>query len=113
MVWQHCYLWIVWFASLLTAITARTDEPAAQIHGDIYGDPLPPGAIARMGTMRLRLRHSGFENAAFSPDGKVVATGAGNTLRLWNTTDVRLLHQIRGHVNYGGPVEFSPDDQYQ
>jgi WD40 repeat protein len=51
-------------------------------------------------------------NAAFSSDGKVLATGAGNTLRLWNARDGRLLHQIRGYENYGGAIAFSPDGQW-
>jgi WD40 repeat protein len=48
------------------------ERPPARV--DHYGDPLPEGAVARLGT--LRLVHLGqLMSVAVSPDGRVVASG--------------------------------------
>jgi WD40 repeat protein len=69
---------------------ARPDErPEAlrnptDLHNDALGDPLPPRALARLGTQRLRLPLP-VESFACSADGKVIC--ASNSLgraRLWD-----------------------------
>jgi WD40 repeat protein len=57
---------------------------------DLHGDPLPPGAIARLGT--IQLRHAGPYSTsiplAFSADGKTLisASGGDRKLRWWDVT---------------------------
>ncbi len=75
---------------------------------DLYGDPLPEGALARMGTMRLRPADAG---AQFSPDGQVIATAGNQMLRLWNADDGKLLLDIRDEDCRALGL-FSPDGRW-
>ncbi|HEY7309480.1 MAG TPA: sigma-70 family RNA polymerase sigma factor [Gemmataceae bacterium] len=55
---------------------------------DRYGDPLPPGALARLGTVRFR--HAGWmERLAFTSDGTRLAYAGNDGIRLWETTSGR------------------------
>jgi hypothetical protein len=60
----------VLFLAWLAATTWTVAPPASRV--DCYGDPLPPGALARMGTARFHL----LCRIAISSDGKThVAIG--------------------------------------
>jgi WD40 repeat protein len=66
-------------------------KPAAA-RTDLVGEPLPPGASARLGL--LRLRHGGFVlAAAYAPDGKVLASfGKDECIRFWDPASGKQLH---------------------
>ena len=52
---------------------------------DFFGDPLPVGAVARLGTIRFRQVERSAA-IAFSPDGKsVAASGIGAVVHIWET----------------------------
>jgi WD40 repeat protein len=82
---------------------------AAQPAPDQYGDPLPPGARARLGTVRFR--HGGpVAFVAFSPDGKVVASSMGNGFfSLWEAATGRQLRRLPGQLQGVTSAAFSPD----
>ncbi len=61
---------------------------------DLYGDPLPPGAVARLGSMQLR--HFGLSELAFSGDGKMlISAGRDHVLRYWDVTSGKLARTTR------------------
>src|SRR3954471_3015139 len=99
------------FAGLLCLVAlppaARADDKKPAL--DAYGDPLPDGAVARVGTTRLR---HGFWciMPAWSPDGKLLATcGNDNLIRLWDPATGKQIRQYEGHTNWINTVAFSPD----
>jgi RNA polymerase sigma factor (sigma-70 family) len=65
--------------------TERAEKPKA----DRYDDPLPPGALARLGTVRWR-HAQGVALAAFLDDGKVLLTVShDSTVHLWDVPSGR------------------------
>jgi WD40 repeat protein len=68
---------------------------------DLYGDPLPPGAIARMGTVRFR---SGVNTFGISPDGKKLVLYSSYfdpVLQVCDAETGQVLYAVKG--NSSGP----------
>jgi WD40 repeat protein len=94
----------------------RAEEPAAP-RRDRHGDPLPEGALARMGTVRLRHEHP-VTDLAFSPDGKTLVTvGQDADLVFWDPATGKEVRRVpragpRG-VGFGNRgVCFSADGRH-
>lgn len=87
-------------------VCVSTVERQARL--DRYGDPLPFGALARLGTQRLR--HAGTVNTvAFTPDGKLlISAGDDCIIRFWDTLNGRRLLELRGHAGYVSRVAVAP-----
>jgi WD40 repeat protein len=79
---------------------------------DVTDDPLPDGALFRIGS--LRLRHSGgINSSALSPDGKILATASPGHVAVWELDTGK---RVRFFRDCGAPrkageaqVAFSPD----
>src|SRR5579871_1310361 len=85
-------------------VTARHETPTV----DIYGDPLPAGAFARLGTTRFRHPYS-VVSVAFSPDGKTLVTSCEDGLiRTFDVVTGRKLASVQGPGPYDGSL-LSPD----
>lgn len=68
------------FALLTFAAEPAKDKP----NTDLHGDPLPKGAVARIGSARLRHGET-VTFVAFLPDGKsLISGGADWTIRIWD-----------------------------
>lgn len=66
------------FALVFLALGSVAADPPAKL--DRHGDPLPEGAVMRLGTVRNRAPISGF---GIQKDGTVVTVGRDNAVRVW------------------------------
>lgn len=68
---------------LSVAVAYASADETPKPKPDRYGDPLPAGALARLGT--LHFRHTSHTTAvAYSTDGKLLASGSeDHTIRIW------------------------------
>jgi WD40 repeat protein len=94
---------------LLLVLMLPASSTGGEPRRDLYGDPLPPGAVLRLGTVRLR--HGGTPTAAlFLPDGKsLVSTApADGHVAVW---DVETGREVRRFTGVRRPLSLalSPD----
>lgn len=90
---------LVLMLSVLAAFAGDDAPPrpgGEQLRTDRLGDPLPTGAIARIGTARL-WNGMGYLPLTFTPDGKILVSGdSRRVVRLWDAAtgkQLRLIHQ--------------------
>ncbi len=93
------------------ALTARVPGPERdhQARTAPAGDPLPPGAVGRLGTTPLR--HAGWvHSVAFAPDGKTLVSGSWDrTIRRWELATGKELGRLLGHTHVVEGLAFTPD----
>ncbi|MCI0739988.1 MAG: hypothetical protein L0Y72_13165 [Gemmataceae bacterium] len=94
----------------------ETEGPQTGVRQDVWSDSLPPGALCRFGTIRLR-HHDDIVSLAVSPDGKTAATAGGNRhrhqsqhpIRLWDLETGKQIHEFVGHGAPPCALAFSSD----
>ena len=94
------------------AVSGRTrpGETGSPRALDLFGDPLPYGAIARLGTNRFNHAYN-VGPVAFTPDGNTIISYGGDGLaRVWDVATGRLLRSIGGEETHGTRLfALSPD----
>src|SRR5438309_1703663 len=87
--------WLILLPLMSFNHVARDEPPAAEerqkpaeagevVRADLYGDPLPEGAVSRIGTVRFCHGNS-ICAVAHSPDGRTIAAGDDSgTIRMWD-----------------------------
>jgi WD40 repeat protein len=83
-------------AFLLIASPAWAQDPPKQGNQprlDLYGDPLPPGVLRRLGTIRFRQEY--VHDMAFTPDGKSLVVASAGRLVKWEVATGKPLRIIR------------------
>jgi WD40 repeat protein len=62
---------------------AQADDNKPAGRRDAYGDPLPEGALVRLGTIRFN-HGAGLQHVLFTPDGKTIISEGRRRMRLWD-----------------------------
>lgn len=91
----------VWVAVGLARETPRPAAPSRPAtKADLHGEPLPTGALARIGTMRFRPEQAaGPGDVAYLPDGKSLISVHGTAgATFWDTATGRETRRVEGPV---------------
>lgn len=99
-----------WLTPQLCAGEPADNVPpsAPGIRFDLYGDPLPEHALARLGTVRLR-HASSVDNGFFFADGKTVISGGRDaSIVFWDIATGKAVRRLSGPSSFNR-MAVSPD----
>src|SRR5262245_16742081 len=114
---SSCRMPIAFVCFVLATCCPVKSEPPAKTPPrlDRYGDPLPEGAIARLGTLRWR-HHDDIFCLALSPDERIVASAGtyswatlDHAVRLWDIQTGKQQRDLLGSGADSASLAFSPD----
>jgi len=109
---NHSFVFLL-LATISGAYAADQKNPLpgkSEPRFDLYGDPLPSGAIARIGS--IRLRHAALSDLIYLPDGKTILSAGGDRiLRYWDIATGKPMRNVnlQGASGPGTCVTLSPD----
>jgi RNA polymerase sigma factor (sigma-70 family) len=94
-------------------------ERAAAPRRDQFGDPLPDGVVARLGSMRLR-HGATISDVCFTPDGQaLISAGGDGLIHVWDVTTGKERLRIHdptgpfsGGLDHVESVTVSPDGNF-
>ena len=87
---------------------SKSPAPPKAERTDRYGDPLPEGAIARMGTLRFR-HPTGVRSICFSNDTKTLVSSGWDGIRMWDAGTAKQQRYF-GNESVGAySISLSPD----
>jgi WD40 repeat protein len=93
--------------ALIVVTSARGADPV--VRTDLAGDPLPPGAVARIGTVRFLARPY-LEQVFFTADGAtVLGRGGDNVVQFWDATIGKPLPDLSDPDIVNIRIDMSPD----
>jgi RNA polymerase sigma factor (sigma-70 family) len=78
--------------------------PEKTTRADQFGEPLPDGAVARLGTRRLK-HASSIKSMAFTTSSKqLLSLGHLDGMRVWDAASGKEIHHLAPNPNIGGSV---------
>jgi WD40 repeat protein len=102
-------------AAIKTSSTQGPLKKPGPVATDLFGDPLPGGAVARLGTIRFR-RTTPYIGAtyfgpgfAFLADTKTIVSQDGDALQFWEVSTGRLVRKLRVDATLINAFALSPD----
>jgi WD40 repeat protein len=99
----------------IVVVNAAAPPRAKSPRVDVNGDPLPGGAIARLGTVRFQPRHTAMAPVTLSPDGKTVAAASsgdngGTRIDFMDTSTGKSVRKLYlADVPAAQRMQFTPD----
>jgi WD40 repeat protein len=93
-------------------VTLSPPHPVTEPRVDPFGDALPAGAVARLGTLRLR-HGAAVDVLAFSPDGRLLAASSRDgALSLWDTATGKEVRRLSGEYHQITALAFSLEGRF-